>query len=391
MIPDLDPYLLPHIEELIRIRRDIHAHPEIGYQEHRTTAVVADRLREAGLKPVMLPITGLFADIEPDGWEHTIALRADLDALALPDETTSSFRSCNPGFAHACGHDVHTTIVLGAGLVLSALAQDGFLDARVRLIFQPAEEKNPGGSLSVMDNGGLDAVDRIVALHCDPHLDTGLVGTRVGAITSASDLISIEVLGSGGHTSRPHLTQDVVHILGELITQVPAILNRRFDPRSAVSLVWGRVSAGNAPNAIPATGSLEGTLRCLDLDAWHGAAAMIELAVRSIVAPYGADATFTQQTGVPPTINDETVVALQDAAVYASLGPLSLITTPQSMGGEDFAWYLEKVPGALARLGTRHPGGPTHDLHRGDFDPDERAIEAGIRFMVATALLSSQI
>lgn len=383
--------MLPLLEELIRIRRDLHAHPELGHQEHRTTAVVADRLRAAGLEPVMLPITGLYTDIEPDGWEHTIALRADLDALPLPDETRSSFVSRNPGLAHACGHDVHTTVVLGAALVLHALAKEGRLKTRVRVLFQPAEETHPGGAVGVIENGGLETVDRIVALHCDPHLDTGLIGTRVGAITSASDQLTVEVVGKGGHTSRPHLTQDVVYIMGEVITRVPAILGRRFDPRSAVSLVWGRVQAGNAPNAIPAAGVVEGTLRCLDIEAWRGAADMIQAVVRSVVEPYGAQVRVAHETGVPPTINDETVVALQDAAVTAAMGPLALVSTPQSMGGEDFAWYLEKVPGALARLGVRHPGGPTHDLHRGDFDPDERAIEVGIRFMVATALLSPGI
>lgn len=386
-LPELDEPVFSILDEVSRIRRDLHAHPELGHQEQRTTTVVEQRLRDAGLTPVRLPTTGLYADIEPAGWEHTIGLRADLDALPVVDETRSAFVSRNPGVAHACGHDMHTAVVLGAGLVLAELARAGRLRTRVRLVFQPAEETTAGAE-SVIEAGGIDSVDRIVALHCDPHLDTGMVGTRVGAITSATDRVSVEVTGSGGHTSRPHLTQDVVGALGAIVTSLPTVLSRRFDPRAGVSLVWGRVQAGDAPNAIPATGVLDGTLRCLDIEAWRSAKGIIATAVEQVAAPYGVQVRLTHETGVPPTVNDETVVALQNAAVRTALGPLALTTSPQSMGGEDFAWYLDRIPGALARLGVRRPGGPTHDLHRGDFDPDERAIEVGIRFLVASALMA---
>lgn len=385
--PDIDPLLSEILEGITLIRRDLHAHPELGHQERRTTAVVAEQLTQAGLTPVLLPGTGVLADIEPAGWQHTIALRADIDALPVTDETHTPFVSQTPGVAHACGHDMHTAVVLGAGLVLSRLAQAGHLRSRVRLVFQPAEETTAGAE-SVMDAGGLDGVDRIVALHCDPHLDTGLVGTRVGAITSATDRVTVHVSGSGGHTSRPHLTQDVVGALGAVITSLPTVLSRRFDPRDGLSLVWGRVQAGNAANAIPATGVVEGTVRCLDIDAWRRSRELIAEAVEHVAAPYGVQVRITHETGVPPTVNDETVVALQQSAIRHALGPLAGAASPQSMGGEDFAWYLEQVPGALARLGVHRPGGPVHDLHRGDFDPDERALAVGIRFMVATALLS---
>ena len=195
----------PLEQGLVAFRRDLHAHPEIGYAEYRTTQRVAERLTRAGLEPQLLPGTGLVCDIgELRG--HTIGLRADLDALPLPETTGLDFASTVDGVSHACGHDVHTTILLGAGLALAELDAAGRLHGRVRLIFQPAEEVQPGGALTVIAGGGLDGVERAYALHCDPSRDVGLVGVRGGPITSASDSIVVRLHGDGGHTSRPHVT-----------------------------------------------------------------------------------------------------------------------------------------------------------------------------------------
>ncbi len=385
----------PLLDELVAIRRDVHAHPEVGRQEVRTTALVADRLRAAGLDPVLLPGTGLTCDVGPSvpvapdgGIGHTLALRADLDALPVPDETGTAWASTTPGTAHACGHDVHTTVVLGAGLVLARLAQEGRLPCRVRLLFQPAEETQPGGALDVMACGALSGVDRILALHCDPHLDTGQVGLRVGAITSASDHVKVVLSGDGGHTSRPHLTGDLVYALGQVITGLPAALARRMDPRAGASLVWGRAAAGGVANAIPRVGEVEGTLRVLDVTAWKQAGEVLAEVLEHLVAPLGVQAKLLHSRGVPPTVNEATSVQLLEHAVRTELGPQAVAPTEQSLGGEDFGWYLEAIQGALARLGTRMPGGPTFDLHRGDFEPDERAVAVGVRLLVAAALAS---
>ncbi len=388
VIPDLDPYVRPLLDELVRMRRDIHAHPELAREERRTTSVVMQALIEAGLDPQPLMGTGLTCDVTPPAWSHTLGLRADMDALPLAEETNLEFASTVPGVSHACGHDMHTAIVAGAGMVLARLAREGRLESRVRLVFQPAEEIMPGGALDVISGGRLTGVDRMLAVHCDPHLDAGNIGTRAGPITSASDHVTITVSGHGGHTSRPHLTQDVVYILGDLATRVPAILSRRLDPRSGVSLVWGSVHAGQAPNAIPAQGCLSGTLRCLDLETWTRAGAILREVVESVATGYRAKVELEHEQGVPPTVNDPASVALQDAAIVAALGPFASVPTEQSMGGEDFAWYLKSIPGALARLGTRTPGGKTYDLHRADYIPDERAIDVGVRFLVMSALLS---
>jgi amidohydrolase len=368
--------------ELIAFRRDVHAHPELGHAEYRTTQRVAERLTRAGLEPLLLPGTGLVCDVgDPRG--RTIALRADLDALRLAESTGLDFASTVEGVSHACGHDVHTTILLGTALTLAELDAAGALPGRVRLIFQPAEEVQPGGALNVIANGGLDGVERAYALHCDPTSDVGVVGVRGGPITSASDAIVVRLDGAGGHTSRPHVTGDLVFALAQVVTQVPAILSRRLDPRAGVALVWGRISAGGAANAIPRTGEVAGTLRCLDTAVWASAGALVTDVVHEVVRPYGVRAEVSHIRGVPPTVNDPDSVLIVEEAVLTELGEGSVVLAEQSLGGEDFAWMLEKVPGAMMRLGTRTPGGRSYDLHQGDLVIDERAIPVGVRVLTA--------
>ena len=193
--------------------------------------------------------------------------------------------------------------------------------------------------------------------------------------------------GPGGHTARPHLTADLVYALAKIVTDVPAALSRRVDPRSSLSLVWGRISAGTAPNAIPDAGVAEGTVRCLDDDAWHSAPDLLKGLIDSIASAYGVNAELSYRRSVPPTVNDQASAAMIAAAALDVLGAGSVVQSPQSLGGEDFAWYLETVPGALARLGTRVPGSTvSYDLHQPTFDVDERAIGIGVRVMAATAI-----
>ena len=356
---ELDAFLARHSGELIEFRRDLHAHPEIGYHEHRTTQRIALRLSAAGLRPMLLPKgTGLIVEIGAPGaapGAPVVALRADLDALPISDEKAVCYRSTVPNACHACGHDVHTAILLGTGLFLTRLAAAGELPGRVRLVFQPAEEI-PGGALDVLAAGGIASVDRIFALHCDPRLETGKVGLRTGPITAACDKIIVRVAGPGGHTARPHLTADLVYALGKIVTELPAALSRRVDPRSSLSLVWGKVSAGSAANAIPDDGIAEGTVRCLDDEAWHAAPDLLKALIDSVASAYGVLAELSYQRNVPPTVNEATSVQmLTDAATHV-LGPDAVASAPQSLGGEDFAWFLESIPGALARLGTRGRG-----------------------------------
>ncbi|GAB3161521.1 M20 family metallopeptidase [Myceligenerans halotolerans] len=371
-------------DELVAFRRDVHAYPELSRRESRTTAVVAERLRAAGLSPRLLEGTGLVCDIGPGDGART-GLRADLDALPLQDTSGVDFASTTPGVAHACGHDVHTTTVLGAGLVLARLASEGLLTRGVRLFFQPAEEVMPGGALDILGTSELDGVARIAAVHCDPKIDVGTIGTRIGSITSAADAVSVTVSSPGGHTSRPHLTGDVVFALGQVITQVPAALGRRLDPRSGVNLTWGTVQAGSMPNVIPSTGTVKGTLRCLDVAAWQNAGDLVREVVEQVVKPYDVDVTVHHTRGVPPVDNDAGETTALEEAIREAVGPDAIVLTEQSMGGEDFGWYLTKVRGTMARLGTRTPGGRSYDIHQGDLIVDERAIGVGVRMLAQYA------
>jgi amidohydrolase len=388
LVGELEAFLDCHQPELVEFRRDLHAHPEIGYAEHRTTRRIARRLQAAGLRPAVLPKgTGLLCDIGGSGDDApAVALRADIDALPIVDEKNVPYRSLNAGACHACGHDVHTSILLGTGLFLARAAAAGALPGKVRLIFQPAEEV-PGGALDVLAAGGISSVDRIFALHCDPRLEVGKIGTRIGPITAACDRVKVQLSGPGGHTARPHLTADLVFALGKVITELPAALSRRIDPRSALSLVWGRVSGGSASNAIPNSGVVEGTLRCLDDTAWHAAPEMMKDIVESVATAYGVTADLTYERSVPPAVNDAASTGMIAAAADRVLGPEAITAAPQSLGGEDFAWYLESIPGSLFRLGTREPGSVEEfDIHQPMFDVDEQCIAVGVKVMAATAL-----
>ena len=373
--------------ELTAFRRDIHAHPELGRGEVRTTALVADRLRAAGIRVRLLAGSGLVADLGPVDPAYRVGLRADLDALPVAERTDLPFASQSDGVSHACGHDLHTAAVLGAGLALQrhldSLAAQG---TAVRLIFQPAEEVIPGGAQEVISQGGIEGVDRIFSIHCDPTLDFGQVGLREGPITAAADAVTITLSGRGGHTARPHLTQDLTYALAKLVTDVPAVLSRRVDPRAGVALVWGSIHSGSARNVIPSTGVISGTLRMLDAQVWDDIGPLLDEAVHAVISPYDVVAKVEHVRGVPPVVNDPASIEILRHATVAAFGHDAAQTTLQSLGGEDFAWYLQEVPGALARLGTRTPGGETYDLHQGDMVVHEGAVVAGARLLAATAL-----
>ena len=374
-------------DELIELRRDLHAHPELAGNEVRTSTVVADRLIAAGIRVRLLAGSGLVADIGPADPAYRVALRADLDALPVAERTGLPFASVNEGVCHACGHDLHIAAVLGAGLALhqnvDSLAAQG---TGVRLIFQPAEEVIPGGAQQVIRQGGIEGVDAIFSVHCDPTLDVGHVGLHNGPLTAAADGVTITLSGRGGHTARPHLTQDLTYALAKVVTDVPAVLSRRVDPRAGVALVWGSLHSGSAPNVIPSAGTVAGTLRMLDAQLWDEIGPLLEEVVHAVVSPYAVSVKVEHVRGVPPVVNDPSCVKVLRCAAVAAIGPDAPRSTLQSLGGEDFAWYVQEVPGAMARLGTRTPGGATYDLHQGDIIVDERALIAGATLLAVAAL-----
>ncbi len=379
---ELPAALLPTISsflpELRDLRRDLHAHPELSFQEIRTTDVVTQRLTAAGISWRPIPgCTGAIADLGAEQPAYRIALRADIDALPVRERTGLDWASTLPDVCHACGHDFHTAAVLGAGLVLAELEAE--LRARgiaVRLLFQPAEEVIPGGAHQVIGAHALEGVDSVFAVHCDPSIDVGQIGLRKGSLTAACDQVRVELTGKGGHTSRPHLTEDLTFALAKVVTDVPAALSRRLDPRAGAALVWGEVHAGKASNVIPSSGYATGTLRMLDATVWESVGPLLNEIVHDVVAPYNVSARLLRDRGVPPVVNVGAAIDLLEATVDA-MG-MQAVPTEQSLGGEDFSWFLSKVPGAMARLGTRTPGGRTYDLHQGDLIIDEDALRRGV-------------
>lgn len=371
---------------LVEWRRHLHAHPELSYEERETTDYIDQELRSLGLEPTRFALgTGLWCDVPAArgaSGTDVVALRADIDALAMGEDSGEAFASEVEGVSHSCGHDGHTAMLLGAAELLVADPPP----RPVRLIFQPAEETMPGGAQECVEEGVVRGVDRILALHCDPHRKVGEVGVTGGPITSSNAKIGITVRSAGGHTARPHETQDTVYALAQLITGVTAVVDRRIDPRSGTVLTWASVEAGgSAPNVIPDSGQLWGTLRSADRDVWAAAEPIVHEAARQIGAQYGVRTEVEYVQGAPPVVNDDDCADLAARAVESVLGPGSVGPAEQSSGGEDFAWYTEEIPGVYLRLGVWDGESAETDLHHPAFRLDERALPHGARILDAFA------
>jgi amidohydrolase len=345
--PWLDGFLDAHLDELVAFRRRLHAHPEVSWAEVETTAAVIDRLRVAGLSPSQLPeSTGLVCDLAtgtassfeaPSDGRPVVALRADLDALAMEDEKDVAYRSTLPGVAHACGHDVHTTVVLGAALALAEAVKEGELTGAFRFIFEPAEEALPGGAPSVIDAGALGGVSSMLGVHCDPKIDVGQVALRTGPITSAADMARITILGPGGHTARPELTVNLLAVLGQVLSQVPERMAKAAAP-AEVLVVFGSTHGGDAPNVIPTRATATATIRTPDVEAWEHAAELLDQATRAVVEPTGATLEFAYRKGVHPRS--------------------TLLPRPAPFAGRRPRWWGNTTPSRLntAAVATVSPG-----------------------------------
>ncbi len=383
----LDSWLAGHEDEIVAVRRHIHANPRLSRQEHDTADYVARKLRESGLKPQLIPDgTGLTCDIG-DG-ERVIGIRADMDALPIQDPKGVPYRSTVDGVCHACGHDAHTAIVLGVGRVLAELSSRGELPGRFRLIFQPSEEQFPSGAPTMIKHGALTDVAAVFAFHCDAQFPTGQIGIRNGPLTAACDVLEVRMRGRGGHTSRPHLTTDLINAMGRVIVDMPALVSRRLDPRHAVAIVFGAVQAGEAANAIPQEAVARATVRMQGRETWQAVPDLVQEVTRSVARTAGVECEIDYRRGVPPVVNDRIASAMFAGATAAALGEQAVAEAPMSMGGEDFAYYLEQVPGAMARLGVGRPGVDC-DIHQAHFDIDEAALAHGVRVMVHTALAAA--
>lgn len=371
--------------ELIGLRRDLHMHPEPSWEEHRTTAVLLDRLHLAGLDATTTPAgTGVICDI--GSGTPMVAIRGDIDALRMPDAKDVPYRSVVDGVCHACGHDLHTAAALGAGLALASTLEAVAVRGTVRLILQPAEETVPGGAIALVEAGSLEGVQGVFGLHADPAHPVGRVGLSVGPITSAADMMVISLKGPGGHTGRPHETADLVHIASRLVIDLPSMLGRLCDPRSGLNVTFGAIEAGRAPNVIPTDAVIRGSLRASGRSAWDDAPRHLPGLIAAIVEPLGATWELDYQRGAPPVENDPWAIDCLALAAEAVVGAEGIGPTAQSAGGEDFSWYGEVAPLGFARLGVHRPDTERVDLHRASFDLDERAIAIGARLLAGAAL-----
>lgn len=382
----VDSWLRDHRDGLIAFRRNMHAHPELSGEEFATTELVRERLEAAGLRTRTFSSgTGLVCDVDPpDGDDRPrLAIRADLDALAMDDETDTPYRSKTPGVAHACGHDVHTSIALGTALYYAHHPEE--LVGPIRLIFQPAEERVPGGAIDVISEGALDGVGCVLGLHCDPKLDVGSIGLKSGPISSAADMARIELSGPGGHTARPELTVDLITVAAHVVAELPARVADAVGGPEHVKLVFGNIQAGDAANVIPTHAVLKASVRTPSNLIWDVLPKVTADALDAVLAGAGAHHELEYVHGVPPVVNDETTIDVLHRAASRELGVEAVAPAIQSWGGDDFAWYGHERPTAYVRLGVHDPssGGRRFDLHVGDFDVDERSISIGVRLLAA--------
>lgn len=379
---DIDRAVVAEAERLVALRHDLHRHPELSRRERRTTDRVAAALADLEASVRRGPDDlGLIVDVGPPG--PRIALRADLDALALDEASGVSFASRVPGVMHACGHDVHTACLVGAARALARAAPD----RAFRFLFQPAEEATPGGALDLIAAGAMEGVTAILALHCDPSRPVGRVGLQAGPLTAAADVFEVELRGRGGHGARPHETQDVVVVLTLAIQALHMAFDRHVDARTPLVMTIGTVHAGlTSPNVIPDRATFSGTVRTVDPDARDAVGPLFQRVLDGVSATWGVTYDLKLRRGAPPVVNDARAVAALREASEEVLGAGAVEPTgPPSMGGEDFGWYLDHAPGALLRLGT----GVGAPLHSAAFTADDAAIPLGARVLARAALALS--
>lgn len=371
--------------EVIAWRRRFHENPELAFEEHETSAFVAEKLREFGYIPRKVGETGLVAVLEgKKGPGKTIALRADMDALPGVEKTGLPFASKKEGRVHSCGHDVHTAILLGVAKILARCGDD--FSGRIKFFFQPAEEVL-GGAKTFVAAGELDGVDGLAALHVMTDFETGCMAVRKGVTLAASDRLSITITGKAAHAAQPQRGIDAVVIAAQVVTALQTVVSRTVDPLDSVVLTLGRIQGGFAPNIIPAEVVIEGTLRTLRAKTRVAGIERIRNIVEHTAAASGGTAALKVVQGTPPLVCDEAWVDRLRRAAKTCLPEENILELSEpSMGGEDFAFMLQKAPGVFWRLGARQPGEPQTHAHSATFVVDEKAIVHGMAITCALAM-----
>jgi amidohydrolase len=375
-----------YFSDMVRLRRTIHANPELAFEEYATSALVAETLERLGLDVKRgVAKTGVVASLHGKKKGNTVALRSDMDALPIQEATGLEFASKNPGKMHACGHDSHTAIGLGAAMILSELKDE--LLGEVRFLFQPSEEKVPGGAPYMIEEGALDGVSKIFGLHVLSQADAGTVGFCPGKMMASADEIYITIKGKAGHGARPHHTIDPIVVSAEVILALQTLVSRNLDPFAHGVITIGSIHAGFAPNIIPPEVKLMGTMRAMSPEWRRFAHERIHEIVNGICYSARAEAEVRIEIGYPILINDEHETEFAANAAKELFGEDRVFEAERLMGGEDFAYYLEKVPGTYYRLGIRNEAqGIDADIHNDHFTIDESAMKAGAAMQAYLAI-----
>ena len=372
--------------EIVEARRDLHRHPELSWNEHRTAARVCEFLDRLGISYVSgRASTGIVAELPGTADVPCVALRADMDALPVHEETGLSFASSTDGVMHACGHDGHTSMLLGAA---SLLAAELPLPAPVRLIFQPGEETGDGAK-AMIEAGALDNVAMIFGGHVDRHYPVGSIVVSEGPVNASSDRFAIHIAGRGGHAARPHETVDAVVVGSLFVMAIQTIVSREVNPAHPSVVTVGRFDAGTASNVIAGEAHLLGTIRAQDPAVRASLQAAIERIARSIGQLHGAEIKVEMAFGTPPVINrDETTELARQAAISVVGRNNVLKMSTANMGAEDFAYYVQQVPGCYVRFGATRPGQEAYPAHSSKFDFDEEALAVGAAYYSAVAKIA---
>lgn len=376
-------------ERLVAFRRDLHQHPELSFQETRTAERIGEELDRLGIEHRRIAQTGIVAEIPGRGdASKKVALRADTDALPIQEETGLPFASENDGVMHACGHDGHTTMVLGAA---ELLVRDGDLPAPVRLLFQPAEERGAGAQAMIAE-GALENVSMIFGGHVDRHYPTGTIVTHAGPVNASTDSFRIEIRGRGGHAARPHESVDSVVVGSLLVMALQTIVSREVNPAHPSVVTVGRFEAGTASNVIAGQAELEGTIRAQEQSVREHVIASLERICDSVSQLHEAEITMTVREGVPPVINPPAMAEIARRAASNVVGPdFAVPLQTPNMGGEDFSYYMEKVRGCYVRLGAREEGREGFPAHSSKFDFDEAVLPIGANFFYRVAKIAGSV
>jgi amidohydrolase len=373
----------PVLEDVVAWRRHLHRHPELSFQERETAAFVADTLAAFGdaLEIERPAENAVVARLRTGRPGPVVALRADIDALPIEEQSGVEFASERPGVMHACGHDAHTAMLLGAARLLAG-ARDRLPGGELRFLFQPAEELAPGGARDLVAAGAVDGADLVFGCHMWTSLEAGRVAAMPGPFMAAADFFTLTITGTGGHGGMPHQTTDVVAIAAQVVTNLQHVVARRIDPLEAAVVTVGAFRAGDAPNVIPGRAELAGTVRSFAPAVRDRLPGLVEDVVRGVTSAHGAAYELDYQRGYAPVVNDERATALVravvDPAAQAEIAPI--------MGGDDFSAYLANAPGCYAFVGARsEEAGAVHPHHHPCFRIDERALPVGVRLHVDVA------